>query len=66
MAPNEDVPAKGAGAASSDGNQGSSGFFVALPDDLTAAVDSWIAARPEPRPTRHEAVHHLIQRGLKP
>lgn len=30
------------------------------------ALDAWIAARPEPRPTRPEAIRRLLEKALAP
>jgi len=34
------------------------------PPSLTAALDSWIAAQPEPRPSRSEAIRRLLAEAL--
>jgi hypothetical protein len=34
------------------------------PPDLTAALDAWIAAHPEPRPVRSEAIRRLLAQAL--
>ena len=31
---------------------------------LSAALDAWIAAQPEPHPTRPEAIRRLVEAGL--
>ena len=35
-----------------------------MPPDLSAAIDAWIAAQPDPRPTRPEAICRLVKKGL--
>jgi hypothetical protein len=35
-----------------------------MPRDLSEAVDAWIAAHPEPRPTRPEAIRCLLAEAL--
>ena len=37
---------------------------VRLPDSLLAEVDAWISSRPEPRPTRAEAICRLLADAL--
>jgi metal-responsive CopG/Arc/MetJ family transcriptional regulator len=37
---------------------------VALPSDLVIALDDWIMGRPEPHPTREEAIRELLQSAL--
>jgi Arc/MetJ-type ribon-helix-helix transcriptional regulator len=34
------------------------------PPTLTAALDAWIAAQPEPRPSRSEAIRRLLAQAL--
>ena len=34
------------------------------PSDLTAKVDSWIAAQPEPQPSRSEAIRRILADAL--
>lgn len=38
---------------------------VRIPPDQLAAVDAWIAAQPEPKLTRPEAIRRLVERGLE-
>ena len=33
--------------------------------ELSAALDAWIAAQPEPKPTRPEAIRRLLERALE-
>ena len=35
------------------------------PPSLTAALDTWIAAQPEPRPSRSEAIRRLLSQSLE-
>jgi Arc/MetJ-type ribon-helix-helix transcriptional regulator len=35
-----------------------------MPESLTARIDAYIEAQPEPRPTRSEAIRHLIDKAL--
>ena len=35
-----------------------------MPIALSRAVDAWIAAQPEPRPTRPEAIRRLLAEAL--
>jgi hypothetical protein len=37
---------------------------VSLPPQPLAALDAWIAARPEPRPSRPEAIRQLLEKAL--
>lgn len=37
---------------------------VKLKHDELAALDSWIAAHPKPRPSRPQAIHRLMICGL--
>jgi hypothetical protein len=37
---------------------------VRVHPDLEAELDSWIAAQPEPRPSKPEAIRHLVRKGL--
>ena len=37
---------------------------VDLPAAAVARLDAWIAAQPEPRPSRAEAIRRLVQTGL--
>jgi Arc/MetJ-type ribon-helix-helix transcriptional regulator len=34
------------------------------PPELTARLDAWIAARPEPRPSRSEAIRRILAEAL--
>jgi len=34
------------------------------PPSLTASLDAWIAAQPEPRPSRSEAIRRLLAEAL--
>ena len=34
------------------------------PSELTARIDAWIAAQPEPQLSRSEAIRRLIEKGL--
>lgn len=43
---------------------GSKGLHVALPPEQLAALDAWIAAQPEPRPSRPEALRKLAAAQL--
>jgi len=33
--------------------------------ELSAALDAWIAAQPDPKPSRPEAIRHLMEIGLQ-
>ena len=35
-----------------------------LSEDLSRLIDAWIAAQPEPRPTRPEAIRRLLAEAL--
>jgi hypothetical protein len=35
------------------------------PPTLTAELDAWIAAQPDPRPTRSEAIRRLLAKALE-
>jgi len=35
-----------------------------LENQLLERVDAWVATRPEPRPTRPEAIRRLVEKGL--
>ena len=37
---------------------------VRMPDAELAALDAWIAAQPEPRPSRPEALRHFARQAL--
>ncbi len=41
---------------------GSEAFWLSLP--LQRAIDRWMAAQPDPKPSRAEAVRRLLERGL--
>lgn len=34
------------------------------PRDLTTKIDAWIAAQPEPRPSRSEAIRRILAQAL--
>jgi len=34
------------------------------PPELTAKLDAWIAAQPEPQPSRSEAIRGFLERAL--
>jgi hypothetical protein len=34
------------------------------PPELTAKLDAWIAAQPEPRPSRSETIRRLLEKAL--
>jgi hypothetical protein len=36
-----------------------------LPSEQLAALDAWIAAQPDPKPTRPEAIRRLLQKALE-
>jgi hypothetical protein len=42
------------------------GEFVGLrlPSDLANALDAWASSRPEPQPSRSEAIRRLVERAL--
>jgi hypothetical protein len=35
-----------------------------MPSDLSGALDAWISAQPEPRPSRPEAIRRLLAEAL--
>jgi Arc/MetJ-type ribon-helix-helix transcriptional regulator len=35
-----------------------------LREDMSRQIDAWIAAQPEPRPSRSEAIRHLLAEAL--
>jgi len=35
-----------------------------LREDVRIGIDAWIAAQPEPRPSRSEAIRHLLAEAL--
>jgi Arc/MetJ-type ribon-helix-helix transcriptional regulator len=37
---------------------------VRLSEDLSRRIDAWIAAQPEPRPSRSEAVRRMLSQAL--
>jgi hypothetical protein len=39
-------------------------FNAMLRPEMAAAIDAWIAAQPEPRPTRPEAIRRLLAEAL--
>lgn len=39
---------------------------VRIERKMLDALDAWIAARPEPRPTRPEAIRRLLEKALAP
>ena len=43
---------------------GATHIGVRLPPDQLARLDAWIAALPDPKPSRPEAIRRLIQLGL--
>jgi len=43
---------------------GSLNIGVRIPPDQVVTLDSWIAAQPEPKPTRPEAIRRLVELGL--
>jgi hypothetical protein len=40
------------------------GLLVRTPQELLDALDAWIAAKPEPRPSRPEAIRLLVRGAL--
>ena len=36
-----------------------------MPPELIEAIDAWIAAQPDPKPRRPEAIRRLIQLGIQ-
>ena len=38
---------------------------VQAPVETIAEIDAWIAAQPEPKPSRPEAISRLVEKGLK-
>ena len=38
---------------------------VRIPEPLRGRLDAWIAAQPEPQPSRSEAIRRLLERALK-
>jgi hypothetical protein len=43
---------------------GSISLNVRVPPDELAAIDAWIAAQDEPKPSRPEALRQLARKGL--
>lgn len=41
------------------------GIMLRLPGERLAELDAWIAAQPDPKPSRPEAVRRLMERGLR-
>jgi len=39
--------------------------MVRMPPAKLAAVDLWIREKPRPKPSRPEAIRHLVELGLK-
>jgi hypothetical protein len=37
-----------------------------IPVELNAKLDAWIEAKPEPKPSRSEAIRRLLERALNP
>jgi Arc/MetJ-type ribon-helix-helix transcriptional regulator len=37
---------------------------VRLSEDLSRRIDAWIAAQPEPRPSRSEAIRRILSQAL--
>jgi Arc/MetJ-type ribon-helix-helix transcriptional regulator len=37
---------------------------VRLPTATTAAIETWTAQQPDPKPSRSEAIRRLIEKGL--
>ena len=35
-----------------------------LREDVRIKIDAWIAAQPEPRPSRSQAIHHLLSEAF--
>jgi Arc/MetJ-type ribon-helix-helix transcriptional regulator len=35
-----------------------------LPDQLRGRIDAWIAAQPDPQPSRSEAIRRLLEKAL--
>ena len=46
------------------GSRASRSPTFTLPPDLLAAVDAWIAAQPDPKPSRSKAIRRLLAYGL--
>src|SRR5688572_11943257 len=44
---------------------GSLNIGVRVPPDQVAVLDAWIAAQPEPKPSRPEAMRQLMELGIK-
>ena len=40
-------------------------FNSSFRPELAARIDAWIAAQPEPQPSRPEAIRRLVELGLK-
>jgi hypothetical protein len=40
-------------------------FNAMLRPEMAVAIDAWIAAQPEPRPSRPEAIRRLLAEALK-
>jgi hypothetical protein len=38
--------------------------MVRLQPDQLAALDRWISAQPDPKPSKPEAIRRLIERGI--
>jgi len=32
--------------------------------DLTAQIDAWVSAQPDPKPSRSEAIRRLVEKAL--
>jgi hypothetical protein len=57
----EDIP-KRRGPKPSGGRK--LGIMVRLPPEHVAILDRWIAAQPDPKPSRPEAIRRLMEKGL--
>jgi hypothetical protein len=38
---------------------------VRMAREMIAELDAWIAAQPEPKPSRPEAIRSLVEKGLR-
>lgn len=38
---------------------------VRVPPDALAALDAWISAQPDPKPSRPAAIRDLVEKGLR-
>jgi len=60
-----EAPKKKRGRPAGSGRGDGDPVMVRLHPPLRDDLDRWIAAQPDPKPTRPEAIRQLVERGLR-